>query len=143
MTDIPASAFLDKTKQPTAADVKAVLGRSGKYWDEIQEHLRATCGVVTPLWKCTVAKYGWSLRLLYKKRVMFYLIPLHKSFDIAFVLGERACQAVKASKTLPRRIREIVDRAPKYVEGRGFRVPVKLRKDTAGLEELVAIKRAH
>ena len=140
---MPASYFLDKSSAPDDAAIAAALGRSKRYWDELVEHLRRVCGEVTLVWKCPAAKYGWSLRLLRKKRVIFYLVPHSKSFGVTFVLGERAYQAVKASKTLPRALVDIIDRAPKYVEGRGFQVPVRHRRDLAGLKELMAIKLAN
>ena len=143
MADPKPSVFLDRSKMPDEAAVAAALGRSKRYWDELQEHLRELCGEVTPVWKCTMIKYGWSLRLLRKKRVIFYLIPYAKSFAIAFILGERACRAAKASKTLPDHILETIDQAPKYVEGRGFRIPVRFRRDLDGLVELMAIKLAN
>jgi len=138
-----ASCFLDQSSAPDDAAVAAALGRSKRYWDELVDHLRQVCGEVTLVWKCPAAKYGWSMRLLRKKRVILYLVPLHKSFGVTFVLGERAYQAVKASKTLPRGVVDIIDRAPKYVEGRGFQVPVRHKRDLAGLKELMAIKLAH
>jgi hypothetical protein len=138
-----ASYFLDRSLAPDDAAVAAALGRSKRYWDELEDHLRRVCGEVTPVWKCPMAKYGWSMRLLRKKRVIFYLVPFSKSFGVTFILGERAYQAVKASKTLPRGVVDIIDRAPKYVEGRGFQVPVRHKRDLAGLKELIAIKLAN
>ena len=138
-----ASCFVDKSSAPDDAAVAAALGRSKRYWDELVDHLRRVCDEVTLVWKCPAAKYGWSMRLLRKKRVIFYLVPFHKSFGVTFVLGERAYQAVKASKTLPRGVVDIIDRAPKYVEGRGFQVPVRHRRDLEGLKELMTIKLAN
>jgi len=142
-TVVPASYFLDNSRAPSDAAVAAALGRSKRYWDELVDHLRRVCGDVTPVWKCPGAKYGWSMRLLRKKRVILYLIPHQKSFGVTFVLGERAYRVVKASKTLPPAVVGIIDEAPKYVEGRGFQVPVRHRRDLAGLKELIAIKLAN
>ncbi len=143
MADPKPSFFLDRSQEPDDAAVAAALGRSKRYWDELQDHLREITDSVSSEWKCPMIKYGWSLRLLRKKRVIFYLIPYAKSFGVTFVLGERACRVALASETLPELIAETIDQAPKYAEGRGFQLHVKLRRDLDGLAELMAIKLAN
>jgi hypothetical protein len=57
-----------------------------------------------------------------------YLIPCKSHFIAAFVLGEKAVKAVNKSD-LPASILERINKAKKYVEGRGISIEVRNKKD--------------
>ncbi len=60
-------------------------------------------------------------------------------FRVAFAFGEKAVKA--AHKTdLPATVLNLVDNAPKYVEGRAVRMEIKSLKDVFIVEKLAAIK---
>ena len=55
------------------------------------------------------------------------------------LLGERAYQVARALD-VPPSVREIFDAAPRYAEGRGFRVPAASDEDMRAIVQLVAAK---
>jgi len=133
------SAFDDKAHPPSAIDLEAVLGRASARWDELKTHLSSAYDPLGEHWNFAGEKWGWSLRLKQKKRTLIYLTPRKKHFLAGFVLGEKAVRAARASD-LPAAVLEVIDRAPKYAEGRGFRLEVRTKSDVESVKKLAAVK---
>jgi len=136
------SALDDRSKAPEARQLAQVLGRSSGLWVTLAGDLRSRFDPLDEKWGFSGAKYGWSLSLKYKQRTILYLIPQHKHFLVAFVLGPKAIDAARRS-ALPTAVVQAIDSARQYPEGRGVRLPVRNRKDLAAVEQLVAIKMAN
>lgn len=136
------SYFDDKSHQPTNEDLTEALGRSKKLWDALIEHVEREFEPVTLQWNHSGTKYGWSVRLIRKKRTILYLIPQAKHFLTAFVLGKKATDVVRESD-LPADIMEAIEEAPVYAEGRGFRLPTKTKRELEAMKKLAAIKMAN
>lgn len=132
----------DKAKEPTDDDLAEVLGRTKKLWDTLLKHVADTYEPVTHEWNFVGEKYGWSTRLKRKKRTILYLIPCHKHFLCGFVLGGRATEAVRASD-IPDDTLSVINDAPVYGEGRGFRLEVRKKTDLETMKKLAAIKMAN
>jgi uncharacterized protein DUF3788 len=71
-----------------------------------------------------------------------YLTPCESHFLASFVLGAKAYDATLSAK-LPKPIQVLIDRAPKYAEGRGVRIAVRNESDAEAVRTLAAIKFAH
>jgi hypothetical protein len=136
------NAFIGKTKQPTDRELTAALGAARAPWDQLLADLDRELGVNVHEWNSYSPKAGWSLRVKRKTRTIVWLGPRAGSFIAAFILGDKAMQAARASK-LPQRIVKIMNEAPKYPEGTGIRIPVKTPKDLAAVKALAAIKIAN
>ena len=136
------NAFIGKTKQPTDRELTAALGTARATWDQLLADLDRELGVNVHEWNSYSPKAGWSLRVKRKARTIVWLGPREGAFIAAFVLGDKAMQAARASK-LPQRIVKIMNEAPKYPEGTGVRIPVKTPKDLAAVKTLAAIKIAN
>jgi Protein of unknown function (DUF3788) len=133
------SIFLDKSVKPNDAMLSHALGRSYKYWEEIKTSLCSQYGPLTEEWKFYGANSGWTLKLLRKKRNLFFLAPCEKYFRIAFIFGEKAVHEVEASTLPPTMIQELKN-AKRYVEGRGLRLEVRRKADVKNIVTLTAIK---
>lgn len=136
------SAFDDKSAEPNATDLQTVLGRSGKLWDQLVAHCEAEFSPLESSWNYSGAKWGWSLRLRMKKRTILYMTPCSRYFLVGMVFGERAV-AASQSHPLPESIVAIIDEAPRYAEGRGFRVEIRFKRDLESVRALAAIKMAN
>jgi Protein of unknown function (DUF3788) len=136
------SAFDDKASPPTEKSLLETLGRAGPLWTRLRGNLESAHGPLVEEWTFAGKAYGWSLRLKQKKRAIVYMTPCREYFLASFALGEKACAAARAAR-LPARLLAIIDAAPRYVEGRGVRIPVKRASDVAGVEKLAAIKIAN
>ena len=133
------NAFIGKAKQPTAGELAAALGPAQAVWDQLLAELAQDHGANVLEWNSYSLKAGWSLRVKRKSRTIVWLGPREGSFLAAFILGDKAMQAARASK-LPKRIIKILETAPKYPEGTGVRIPMKNLKDLAAVRTLAAIK---
>lgn len=133
------SAFTDKSSPPRSRELNETLGRSSALWDQLKDHLAAEYQPLTEKWAMYSEKWGWSLQLKRKKRTILYMTPCKKHFLVGFVLGEKAVKAAHESG-LPDSVLNLIDRAPKYVEGRGVRIEARTKKDLDITKKLAAIK---
>ena len=136
------SAFEDKSRTPRSSELKETLGRSSSLWDQLKIYLASEYQPLTEKWMFSGAKWGWSLQLKRKKRTILYITPCKRHFLVGFALGERAVKAAHESD-LPGSVLTLIDSAPKYAEGRGVRMEVRIKKDLENAKELAAIKMAN
>jgi hypothetical protein len=136
------NAFIGKAEKPTDGELTAALGPARTTWDQLLAALAQEYGANIHEWNCYSPKAGWSLRVKRKARTIVWLGPREGSFMAAFILGDKAMQAARASK-LPQRIVKIMNAAPKYPEGTGVRITLKTPKDLTAVKTLAAIKLAN
>ena len=133
------SVFEDKATMPDDKMLTKALDTSDRLWLEIKKHLKAEYGELIEDWRFYGQKSGWILKMLRKKRNLFFLIPLKGSFQISFVFGEKAVAAVEKSD-LPQELIMELKKARKYAVGRGLRIDVKNSTDVEHFKKLVEIK---
>lgn len=134
-----SNLFSDKSIKLNNQKLAETLGASYKYWEEIKKSLRDEYGELVEEWKYYGQKYGWSLKLLYKKRNLFFFTVYEKYFRIGFTFGDKAVSVIEKSD-LPKDMIEELKNAKKYVEGRGLRIEVKKPGDVINIVKLVGIK---
>jgi hypothetical protein len=134
--------FTDKSVKTNDRRLSQALGEKAKLWEAIKQHIKQEYGEATEEWKFYNPKSGWTLKVLLKKRNLFFFAPLDGFFRIAFVFGDKAVSAVEKSD-LPEEIKNELRNARKYAEGRGIRIEVKLRKDVENVKKLIDIKVAN
>lgn len=115
------------------------LGETKKYWEKIKDHLTKEYGELTQDWKFYSKKSGWILKILRRKRNLFFFIPLEGYFRLSFVFGDKAVNEIEKSD-LPENIKEALRNARKYAEGRGLQVVVKSGENIDIVKKLVEIK---
>ena len=133
-----AGAFNDPSVPPADRDLARALGAAHPLWRRFTDDLRAACGPLVDQWSFSKA-FGWTLRLKQPTRVLVYLTPGPSHFLASFVLGERACQAIREAD-VPPGILEMIDAAPRYAEGRGVRIPVRTKADLGAVLKIASIK---
>jgi hypothetical protein len=131
--------FIDKSVKPDNQKLSKALGASYKYWEEIKKSLTNEYGELIEEWKYYGQKMGWTLKLLLKKRNLFFFTAYDKYFRLAFVFGDKAVAEIEMSD-LPKNLIEELRNARKYVEGRGLRIEVRKKSDIENIKKLVAIK---
>ena len=134
-----ARMFLDKSCKPNDKMLSEVLGRSYKYWKQIQSVLNHQYGEVAPEWKYYGPKSGWTFKMMLKKRNLFFLDPCDKYFRIAFVFGDKAVKAIEESDLRPDLIEEVKG-AKRHPEGRGLRIEFRRREQIEDVVRLTTIK---
>jgi hypothetical protein len=133
------SALEDKSHPPEPGELETVLGTSAEIWQQLVAHVSATYPPITELWSFTAAKYGWSLRLKRKERVLLYMTPQAGQFLLGVVLGDKAAKAAHDAGA-PEAVLALIDSAPRYAEGRGIRMPITTRADLDVAQTLTALK---
>lgn len=135
------SAFPDRGAPPDAAALRDVLGHAHGLWTELAAWVRGQRPGVAEEWAYPGARYGWSLRLREKGRVLIYLTPCRGEFLVGVVLGEKAIAAAR-ERGAPAEALALAEQAPRYAEGRGVRLTVGSTDALSLAIELAGIKLA-
>lgn len=135
------SVFSDKSKAPDPSAFRRALGPKAALWKRIEAGLRKDLGNLDLEWKHYGAQSGWILKVLLKKRNLFFLTPGQDRFRVAFVFGDKAVEAVAAAGFEERLVDELRS-ARKYAEGRGLRIEVANASDARTVAALARIKAA-
>jgi len=135
------STFDDKVSIPKPKDLEAALGLSALLWERLVAGVARDHAPIEEAWSFAGAKFGWSLRLKHKDRIVLYLIPQTGHFLVGVVLGEKAVQAAH-EHSLPGPVLDLIDNARPYAEGRGIRFPVTTPEDVDAALTLATVKMA-
>ena len=136
------SSLDDGSHVPSPTEVKGSLGPSARLWARLVAGVAKVHAPIEQAWTFSGPKYGWSLRLKRKDRVVLYLIPQVGHFLVGVVLGEKAVRDAR-NADLPAAVLEAIERARPYAEGRGIRVPVRNAGGVRAAMKLAALKMAH
>lgn len=134
--------FFDKNNIPNNDNLKESLGDTYNLWILIKEYVILKYPNALEEWNFPSAKYGWSFRIKDKKRAILYMLPKEKFFKVAFVFGQKATDIIMKSE-VSKEIRQELDSARVYVEGRGIRLEVKDETFINDIKELINIKIAN
>ena len=142
-TEAAANAFIGLKRPPTDEELEAALGRPAKaLWDKLLARLTEEHGLHVSEWNSYSPKAGWSLRVKKAERNILYLGPLQGTFRIAFVLGDKAVKAARASG-LPPEVLQNLSESRRYAEGTALRLNISGPRDIDTVVTLAAIKLAN
>ncbi|MBF6640974.1 DUF3788 domain-containing protein [Flavobacterium sp. J49] len=136
------SIFTQKSEIPTITQLQEALGETYVYWQTFAEHTKKLYPNAIEEWSFASEKFGWSFRIKDKKRIIIYLLPRDKFFKVAFVFGQKATDTILESD-IADAIKNELQAAKVYAEGRGIRIDIKEAKTTEDILKLIAIKIAH
>ena len=134
-----AYAFIDKNNPPDDRSLSEKVGKAFSVLKEIRKFIRENYGAGSEEWKFYGHKYGWQLKTFLKKRNLFFIIPYQSFFNIVFIFGDRAVQAIRKSDVADCIKSEVVN-AKKYAEGRGLSIEVTDDQYLADIKTLIDIK---
>jgi hypothetical protein len=133
------SIFTDKKHPPNATDILAELGSCQTAWDELITWLRMTYSLEETFKFLYGKKYGWALHMERDGKMLVNLYPNRNFFTVQINLPEAAVPAALALD-LPAHIRQAVEGAFPFPEGRWIFIPCQGIKDLPRLRELVALR---
>ena len=133
------SKFTDKGVMPDDKMVKDLIAGTYSLWTEFFEDVKQNYPDVNSSWKHYGKAAGWSFQVKSKKRTLFYFVPAENSFDVSFILGDKAVAEAERSP-LPVTVIEELLSAKHYVEGRFVTVNVTDGDDVRTVTLLVSIK---
>ena len=126
-------------KAPGDKEVASQLGAAQAIWNGIIANLTEFYGEIDAEWRASKTGFGSTCLLKHKKRTLLYLTPEKEEIQVGIVLGDRAVALALASR-LPRAIKTLITKAPKYGEGTGIRLRVKSGTDLPAVIDLVVMK---
>lgn len=129
-------------RPPTPDELAGALGRAGVLWDDLKRRIAAAHAPIAEEWVSSGQHHPWALRLKQQKRAVVYLTPQPGWFRASFALGEKAVAAA-GQAGLPPAILDLIDRAPRFAEGRAVRLEVRRATDVDVVVKLAAIKLAN
>ncbi len=131
--EIPYNTIFNlKNRAPDDKALKRVLGQA---YAPLEELLRLTDAIPRE-WKFYGAKYGWQLKPVHKGKALFYLLPLEKSFLVAFAVREKERETLLKAK-LPLKIKDKLRTAKKLFEGYPLRLPVARAADLKPVRQVI------
>ncbi len=133
------SIFMNSANLPSEEDLHEALSSTASLWQEITGFVFQKYPETIQEWKYPGKKFGWSYRLKDKKRVIIYLLPRDGYFMAAFVFGHKATEKIMNS-TISETIKEELNKARVYAEGRGIRIEVKESTILDDIKKLIEIK---
>jgi len=133
------NAFIGHTAKPSSLEVAVALGTSAVAWTQLIDWLADVHDVLVHEWKSDSLRYGWSLRLKKKDRIIVWLAPCQGCFRVSFVLGPRAMEIVHETH-FPPPVQQAIAEAPHYAEGTGIRLIVHTPTDLLSVRTLAEIK---
>lgn len=136
------SIFLDKTREPSTEDLQRELAGTFALWLELAEYVVANSPKARGSWHYSGEKFGWSYRISDNKRTLLYLLPRKAFFKAALVFGQKAAAEVLEAR-ISGQIKNELNAAKAYAEGRGIRIPVTDASQLDDIRTLIAIKLAH
>lgn len=135
------SVFDDKSVPPSEGALQTALGVTAELWRELIRRISVRFSPLEEVWGFSSKATGWGLRLKHRERTILYMTPCKDYFLASFALGEKAVRTAQESG-LPRAVLNVIDRAPRYAEGRGVRLEIRKRRDLSAVESLAAAKMA-
>jgi hypothetical protein len=133
------SVFLDKSVKPDEQGLAEALGDKKQLWDQLKAYVKEIFPDIIEDWKHYGKNSGWTMKLLKKKRNLFFSYPGDNEFTVVFVFGDKAVQAIEDGD-FPRDIVDTLKAARKYAEGRGLKVTIDNRDDVETVKKLIDIK---
>lgn len=131
--------FTDKAKEPDLQALYAILGNSSELWKEVEQLLTKEPGNIGFQWKFYGKNSGWTLKVLSKKRNLFFLMPREGLINLAFVFGEKAVNEILTSG-FPDTLKTLLSEARAYAEGRGLRFEIRSAADLEIFKRLIQVK---
>jgi hypothetical protein len=122
---------------PREVELRDLLGRCYSVFERVA-HPRAG---VTGEWRCYKKGTPPVLKVLDRRRTLYYVRPDKGSVHVSFLLGRRACEAALAGQ-VPSHLHAVIRAAKEFPEGRAVRLDLHRLADVADVEALLAVKLA-
>ncbi len=132
-------AFVDKKYQPSEDEIHRVIGPKLSVWQELVEFIREHYPSDEDFKFLYGKKYGWALRFRKRRQLLTSLYPTESGFTVQINLGPAAIEQTK-NMGLGENVREVIEKATPYSEGRWLFISVKSEEDVRDIHQLLALR---
>ncbi|MCL2615850.1 MAG: DUF3788 domain-containing protein [Dehalococcoidia bacterium] len=133
------SVLSDQARVPDGAMVAAVVGDTYILWNKLLNHIKEKYPSVTEEWKYYGKAFGWTFKVISRKRNLLFLVPLDGCFRVRIVLGEKAV-ACAESADLPDELKLAICNATPHIEGRSIDLDISCPEQLETVKTLLKIK---
>jgi hypothetical protein len=91
----------DKSVKPTDEIVFSIIGDKQIIWKQVMAYLHKNHNDISEVWNYYNDGKSWLLRVLKKKKTLFWIKVLNDTFRIAFWFGDKAEPVIGQSDLLP------------------------------------------
>jgi hypothetical protein len=130
--------FTDKAHAPTEEQISEAIGSRRAAWEDMLQVIRERYSHQED-WRFYGKNYGWALRFRKSGKALVSLYPAEGSFTIQLILSQADVDRAHGLK-LGKHVRQIIEQAHPYPEGRWVFIPVKSGKDLRDVHQLLALK---
>jgi hypothetical protein len=130
--------FSDKQHPPTLEQVFQTLGSMQSVWKELVQFIQANYPSQQDF-RFYGKNYGWALRFRKGGKALLSLYPTEGSFTIQVILSAPDTEKALSLK-LGKHVRQVIEQAHPYPEGRWLYITVKSAKDIKDVQQLLALK---
>jgi hypothetical protein len=131
--------FTDKKCRPTDADVTKAIGPMQPGWNSLIQFIREQYPSEEDFAFLYGKTYGWALRFRIKGQLLTNLYPTQGGFTVQINLDSQAIETVRQWDTGDH-VRQAIERATPYPEGRWLFIPVQSEEDLRDIERLLALR---
>jgi hypothetical protein len=131
--------FIERGCPPSEREISKALGSTLESWNELSRWLAQTLRAKRELRYMYGKKYGWALRFQNGGRLLCALYPTQSGFTVQVILNQNALEQV-TQITLSNNVKQAIDRAHLYAEGKWLFIPFHSEPDMATIKQLLMLK---
>lgn len=131
-------AFTDKSRMPSAADLKASVRSKLLIWEDLARFGEETCRRDGE-WKFYGKNYGWALRYRKAGKAFMSLYPCEDGLTVQVVLTDQQVARARALR-LSERVRALMEGAHPYPEGRWLFIPTTSRQGAEEVKRILTVR---
>jgi hypothetical protein len=133
--------MLDKTHQPTEAEILETIGPTAA-WLDLRQYIETRYGDWAPELKFYAKQYGWTIRYRKSGKTLCSLFPELGAFSVLIVLGKKEVEkALAMADEFGANTRVILEGTEQLHDGRWLWIRVLNVDDAEDIKRLLRAKR--
>ena len=129
----------DKNIFPTEEVIFSHIGKSKIYWESIFEHIHVNHPDFSEEWRYYNDGKSWLLKVIKKKKTIFWLSIYKDLFRITFYFGDKA-EALILESSISDRLKEEFKNGKRYGKIRGLTIAISSDEDIESVKSLINVK---
>jgi hypothetical protein len=130
--------FVDKQYRPTMKEMFEAIGPKKELWEKLHRFVTDNYRVKQDL-AFYGKNYGWAIRFRKGGKTLLSIYPANGRFTVQIIVGETHAKKASSLK-LGKKVRNALENAHPFPEGRWLFIRVASRKDVTDVEKLLLLK---
>ena len=130
----------DKSNVPTDELIFELIGEKKIYWQELMKHINENYEGSAGEWNYYNDGKSWLFKMVIKKKTLFWIGLIEKTFRVTFWFSDKAENHINAS-TLPESLKSEFVTSKKYGAVRAVSIIMNEKTDVENVITLAAIRK--